>query len=290
MSTDADLPITQTSRPAAVAERVIKARHGLVFIDFRELWNFRELFLFLAWRDILVRYKQTALGIAWAVLQPFLTTVVFTVIFGRIGKFPSDGAPYPVITLAALLPWNYFANAMSESSASLVASSSMISKIYFPRLIIPASALISGMVDFLISVAMLGCFMAYYHVPLRPEILLLPVFFLVCVVAAFAVGVWLSALNVKYRDVKYIVPFFTRIGLYVSPVGFLSTLVPERWRLLYNLNPMVGVIDGFRWCVLGGKFAPYWPGFLISLCVMAVLAVTGLIYFRTAEKKFADII
>jgi len=271
-------------------ERVIRARHGLVAVDFQELWRYRELFVFLAWRDILVRYKQTALGIAWAILQPFLTTVVFTVIFGRIAKFPSEGAPYAVITLAALLPWNYFSNAMSESSASLVLSSNMISKTYFPRLIIPASAILSGIIDFLISVAMLAVFMIVYRVPLRPEILLMPVFFLVCVLAAFAVGVWLSALNVKYRDVKYIVPFFTRIGLYVSPVGFLSSIVPERWRLLYNLNPMVGVIDGFRWCVLGGKFTPYWPGFLVSVAVMLTLAITGLVYFRTAEKKFADII
>ena len=276
--------------PHAPAERILRAKRGLVPVDFRELWNFRELFLFLAWRDILVRYKQTALGVVWAVLQPLLTTVVFTVIFGKIAKFPTHDAPYAIFTMAALLPWNYFANAMSESSASLVASSSMISKIYFPRLIIPASSVLSGMVDFAIGTVLLFLMMLFFHVSFRMEMLLLPVFFLICVLAAFGVGVWLSALNVKYRDVKYVVPFFTRIGLYASPVTFPTEFIPERWRLLYNLNPMVGVIDGFRWCVLGKGFEPYWPGFMISITAMAVLIATGLIYFRTAEKQFADII
>ena len=271
-------------------ERVLRARHGLVAVDFAELWRYRELFFILAWRDIQVRYKQTYLGIAWAVLQPLLTTVVFTVVFGRFAKFPSNGAPYAVMTMAALLPWQFFSNALSESSNSLVASSNMISKIYFPRMIIPASAVLSGLADFLIALVILFGMMLFYRVDFQPCLLLLPLFLFVSFLAAFSAGVWLSALNVKYRDVKYVVPFFTRMGLYVSPVGFLSTIVPERWRFCYSLNPMVGVIDGFRWCILGERFEPYWPGFFASLGVILLLLVTGLAYFRGTEKTFADVI
>lgn len=271
-------------------ERVIRAHRGLVALNFRELWRYRELFLFLAWRDILVRYKQTFLGIAWAVLQPLLTTLVFTIVFEKLGKFPSNGMPYPVLTFTALLPWQFFANALSESSNSLVASSNMISKIYFPRLIVPASAVLSGLVDFAVGFVILIGLMVYYGVGFHPNLLLFPLFFLIAFAAAFAAGVWLSALNVKYRDVKYIVPFFTRIGLYACPVGFLSSVVPEHWRFWYNLNPMVGVIDGFRWCVLGPGFEPYWPGLLASVGGIVLLTLTGLFYFRNTERKFADII
>jgi lipopolysaccharide transport system permease protein len=248
------------------------------------------LFLFLSWRDILVRYKQTYLGVAWAVLQPLLMMIVFTVLFGKLAKFPTHGAPYPLITLAALLPWQFFANALAESSASLVASSNMISKIYFPRLIVPASAVLSGLVDFLIAVLLMVAAMAIYREPFTARLLVLPLFFLTACVAALAAGVWLSALNVRYRDVKYIVPFFTRIGAYVCPIGFLSEVVPVRWRFLYNLNPMTGAIDGFRWCVLGPDFTPYWPGFLASLAVTLLALVSGLFYFRNMEKTFADVI
>ena len=279
-----------SDNPESDAERVIRPRRGFVAVDFAEIWRYRELFGFLAWRDILVRYKQTYLGIAWAVLQPFLTMVVFVLVFEKLGKFQSNGAPYAVMTFAALLPWQFFANALSESSNSLVASANMISKIYFPRLIIPASAVCSGAVDFCVGLVILLAMMLGYGVPFSGKLLLLPLFLGVAVVAAFAAGVWLSALNVKYRDVKYIVPFFTRIGLYASPVAFMTGMVPERWRFWYSLNPMVGVIDSFRWCILGAKFEPYWPGFWASLAVTLVLLVSGILYFRSTEKTFADVI
>jgi lipopolysaccharide transport system permease protein len=280
---------SQTSDPAQF-EHVIGPRKGLVSLDFRELWRYRELFWFLAWRDILVRYKQTYLGVIWAVLQPFLTVVIFTIIFGYLAKIPTHGAPYAVMNLAALVPWMFFANAMSESSNSLIASQNMITKIYFPRLIIPASATLSGTVDFIISLGMLGAFMLYYDVPFTARLLLLPVFFLVAFLAAFGVGLWLSALSVRYRDVKYIVPFFTRIGLYASPVAFSSTMLPVDWQVWYNLYPVVGVIDGFRWCVLGDAFQPNWGGFVLGILVVLVVLVTGALYFRKMERTFADVI
>lgn len=279
-----------TTSELARAERVIRPKHGLVALDLRELWRYRELFLHLAWRDILIRYKQTYLGVAWALLQPLLMMVVFTVVFGRLGKFESQGAPYEVMTLAGLVPWLFFANAMSSSSNSLIAAANMVSKIYFPRLIIPASAVLGGLVDFGIALGILFGMMLFYGVSFSPLLLLLPVFFAVALLAAFATGLWLSALNVKYRDVKYVVPFIVTMGLYVSPVAFMSAKVPEHWRFLYNLNPMVGVIDGFRWCVLGPAFQPYWPGFGMSVAVIAVLLVSGAFYFRSAEKTFADVI
>ncbi len=271
-------------------ECVIRARHGLIAIDFAELWRYRELFWFLAWRDILVRYKQTMLGVLWAVLQPILTMVVFTVIFGRIAKLPSNGAPYALITLAALLPWQLFANAMSQGSQSLIASSNMITKVYFPRIIIPTSATLSGLVDFAISLVILVGVMLWYGVTPRWELLLLPLFSLSAFLAAFGVALWLSSLNVRYRDVKHVVPFLVRIGTYVSPVGFLSDVVPERWRLCYSLNPLVGVIDGFRWAILGPGFEPYWPGFWLGLAVCVVMLVSGALFFRSTEKTFADVI
>jgi len=253
-------------------DRVIQARRGLVPVDFRELWRYRELFWFLIWRDLLVRYKQTYLGVAWAVLQPLLTMVVFSVIFGRLARLPSEGVPYPVMTLAALLPWQFFSNAITESSNSLVASSRMIEKVYFPRLIIPASAVFSGVMDFAVGFILLLGVMCWYHVPVTTHLLLLPVFFSIAFLAAFAVGFWFSALNVKYRDVKYVVPFLTRIGLYASSVAFstqwLASKVSGTWLFVYCLNPIVGVIDGFRWCILGSKFEPYWPGFCGSLAIV----------------------
>ena len=282
----------------ATSERVIRPKRGLVAVDFRELWLYRELFGFLAYRDILIRYKQTYLGVAWAVMQPVLTMVVFTVVFGRMAgfseRFHVSAEVYAVLTLSGLVPWLFFANAMSTSSQSLVASSNMISKIYFPRLIIPASTVLSGLVDFAIALMILFGMMLFFGVPFTATLLLLPVFALVAALAAFAVGLWLSALNVKYRDVKYVVPFLVQMGLYASPVGFPSSLVREKFgdtvAFFYSLNPMVGVIDGFRWCVLGKDYEPYWPGFGLSLAVIAVLLATGAIYFRTAEKTFADVI
>lgn len=259
-------------------------------LDLKELWIFRELFLFLSWRDLLVRYKQTYLGVLWAVLQPLLTVVVFTVIFGKLGRFPNRGVAYPLLTMAAILPWQFFANALSEGSNSLVASARIISKVYFPRLIVPASSVLSGTVDFLIGLAILAIMMFCYNLPYRAELLLLPLFFGFALLAAFSVAVWMSALNVKYRDVKYVVPFFTRMGIYVSPVGFLTEVIPEKWRFLYSLNPMVGVIDGFRWCILGPGFEPYLPGLFASFGIVVFLAITGLFHFRATERTFADIV
>jgi lipopolysaccharide transport system permease protein len=249
------------------------------------------LFWILSWRNVLIRYKQTYIGIAWALLQPFLTMVIFTVIFGKVAKFDSHGAPYAVMTFAALLPWQFFANALSESSNSLVASQHMITKIYFPRLIIPGSAALSGMVDFLISFILLLALMGWYRVPLDVHFLLLPVFCLAAFLVSLAGGLWFSALNVKYRDVKFMVPFIVRIGLYASPVAFASSIVPEKWRFWYfTLNPMAGIIDGFRWCILGPAFEPYWAGLGAGLAVALVLFVTGAYYFRCTERTFADVI
>ena len=272
-------------------ERIIRPNRGMIGLNLAELWRFRELLWLLAWRDVLVRYKQTYLGVAWAVVQPLLTVAVFTVLFGRWVKMESWGAPYPLLILAALLPWQFFANALSESSTSLVASARIISKVYFPRLIIPLSAVLGGIVDALISCVILVILIPVYGAAFRPQLLLLPVFFLTALLPALAAGVWFSALNVKYRDVRYIVPFITRVGMYVTPVGFLwQTIVPERWWLLYHLNPLVGAIDGFRWSILGDRFAPWWPGFLIGMGLSVVLLISGLFYFRKVEKTFADLV
>lgn len=255
-----------------------------------DLWRYRELFYFLAWRDILVRYKQTAIGIAWAVIRPLLTLIVFTIVFGKIAKLPSGQVPYAVLVCAAILPWQFFANALTESSGSLVGNANLISKVYFPRLIIPASAIVTSFVDFLISFLILLALMLWYGLMPDWRMLTLPAFVLITVATAMGFGLWLTALNVKYRDFRYVIPFVVTFGLYVSPVGFSSDVVPDEWRLAYSINPMVGVIDGFRWAILGGKSAIYWPGLLLSLCVVAVLLFTGLRYFRRTEKSFADII
>ena len=255
-----------------------------------DLWRYRELFYFLAWRDILVRYKQTVIGVAWALLRPLITMLVFTVVFGKLAKLPSEGVPYPILVFAAMLPWQFFSNALSEASNSLVGNSNLISKIYFPRLIIPASSVITSFVDFLISGAILVGLMAWYRFVPDWRIITLPFFIGVAFAAAMGAGLWLTALNVKYRDFRYIVPFIVQLGLYISPVGFSSSIVPDRWRLLYSLNPMVGVIDGFRWAVLGGGSRIYLPGFIISMLIVGTLLVTGIIYFRKTEKSFADVI
>lgn len=255
-----------------------------------DLWRYRELFYFLAWRDILIRYKQTAIGFAWAVLRPLLTMVVFTIVFGKIAKLPSGNVPYALLVCAAILPWQFFANALGESSSSLVANANLISKVYFPRLIIPATAIVTSLVDFAISFVILVAMMLWYGVLPDWRIATLPLFILIAIAAAMGIGLWLTALNVKYRDFRYVIPFIVTFGLYVSPVGFSSDIIPEKWRLLYSLNPMVGVIDGFRWAVLGGQSSIYWPGFLLSLAIVAVLLFTGLRYFRNTEKTFADII
>ena len=256
----------------------------------KDLWRYRELFYFLAWRDILVRYKQTAIGIAWALIRPFLTMVVFTVVFGNLAKLPSEGAPYPILVFAAMLPWQFFANALSECSNSLITNSNLISKVYFPRLIVPTSAVIVSFVDFMISGMILLALMAWYNFVPDWRILTLPLFIVIAFAAAMGGGLWLAALNVEYRDFRFVVPFIVQFGLYISPVGFSSNVVPERWRLLYSLNPMVGVIDGFRWAILGGNAKLYWPGFILSMVVVALLLASSIWYFRKMERTFADVI
>lgn len=256
----------------------------------RDVWQYRELFLFLAWRDVLVLYKQTAIGIAWSIVRPFLTMVVFTVIFGKLAKLPSEGVPYPILVYAAMLPWQLFSNSLSGSSSSLIGNSNLISKVYFPRIIIPSSAVIVSLVDFLISCSIFIILMIWFQFlpPLR--IVMIPVFLGIVLAVSMGFGFWFSALNVRYRDFQYIVPFIVQFGLYVSPVGFSSSIVPDRWRLLYSLNPMVGVIDGFRWAILGGDFHIYFPGFAISLTLTAAILISGFLYFRKTEKTFADVI
>ncbi len=256
----------------------------------KDLWRYRELFYFLAWRDILVRYKQTAIGIAWALIRPFLTMVVFTVVFGSLAKLPSEGVPYPILVFAAMLPWQFFANSLSECSNSLISNANLISKVYFPRLIVPTSAVVVSFVDFMISGMILLGLMAWYNFVPSWRILTLPLFILIAFAAALGAGLWLASLNVEYRDFRFIVPFIVQFGLYISPVGFSSTVVPEKWRLLYSVNPMVGVIDGFRWAILGGGAKLYWPEFILSLGLVILLLVSGIWYFRKMERTFADVI
>jgi lipopolysaccharide transport system permease protein len=256
----------------------------------RDLFRYRELFYFLAWRDVLVRYKQTVIGILWAVLRPFLTMIVFVVVFGRIAKLPSEGVPYPVMVFAAMLPWQLFATSLSEGSNSLIANTNLISKVYFPRLIVPASAVIVSFVDFVISFGLLLLLMAWYRVWPSWHFLTLPLFTVLALVPSTGAGLWLAALNVEYRDFRYVVPFIVQFGLYLSPVGFSSAVVPEKWRLPYSLNPMVGVIDGFRWAVSSGRSPVFMPGFVAGIVVMTVLLISGIWYFRKMERTFADVI
>ncbi len=261
----------------------------------RDLWKYRELFYFLAWRDILVRYKQTAIGMAWALIRPFLTMVVFTVVFGSLAKLPTEGdAPYPILVFSALLPWQFFSGALTECSNSLVTNANLLSKVYFPRLIVPTSAVIVSFVDFLISGMILLGLMAYYNFVPDWRILTLPLFILIAFAASIGVGLWLAALTVEYRDFRYIVGFLVQFGLYISPVGFSSKIIAERYseqvRLLYSLNPMVGVIDGFRWAILGGDSQIYLPGFALSLALVVLILLSGIWYFRRMERTFADVI
>ena len=257
----------------------------------RDLWRYRELFYFLAWRDVLVRYKQTVIGVAWALVRPLLTMVVFTVVFSRIANLPAPGAvPYALLVLAGMLPWQFFATALNESSNSLVGNANLISKIYFPRLIVPAGSVITSFVDFLITLVLMGAMMVWHRFMPDWRILTLPLFVVLAFGAAFGAGLWLCALNVEYRDFRYIVPFLVQFGLYVSPVGFSSSLVPEQWRLLYSLNPMVGVIDGFRWALLRGECPLSGSSLLVSLFLTLVLCLSGIWYFRKTEKTFADVI
>jgi lipopolysaccharide transport system permease protein len=271
------------------ASFVIRPHAGWAGLGLRELWEYRELLFFLSWRDIRVRYKQTALGIAWAVIQPVLAMLVFTVFFGRLAKIPSDGIPYPLFSYCALLPWQLFAYALTESSNSLVANERLITRVYFPRLAVPISTVIAGLVDFGIAFCVLLAMMFAYGVHPTWAVVTLPAFLLLAIISALGVGLWLSALNVQYRDVRYALVFIVQIWLFLSPVAYSSSLVPERWRPLYGLNPMAGVIEGFRWALLGKVEAPG-PLLWVSILVAALILVGGLFYFRRMEKSFADVI
>jgi lipopolysaccharide transport system permease protein len=257
----------------------------------RELFEYRELFYILAWRDFKVRYKQTVIGALWALLRPLLTMVVFTIVFGKIAGLPSQGdAPYAIMVFAAMLPWYFFSSSFQEGSNALVANANVISKVYFPRIIVPVSSLFVNFVDFLISFGVLALVMVFYQFSPSGNIIYLPLFVLLMALFTVGLSLWMSALNVQYRDVRYVVPFIVQLGLYVSPVGFASSVVANEWRVLYSLNPMVGVIDGFRWCVIGGDANFYWPSLWLSIAVTVVLLVTGSLFFLKAERKFADVI
>ena len=256
-----------------------------------DLWRYRELFRVLAWRDLSVRYKQTVIGVLWALIRPVLAMLVFTIIFGQIARLPSDGtAPYPLMVLAGILPWTFFSTGLSEASNSLINNANLISKVYFPRLIVPTATVVVALVDFLISFSILVLMMAWYQFLPGWQILVLPVFLLLAFFTSVGPALWITALNVKYRDFRYVIPFIVQFGLYVSPVGFSSNVVPEQWRLLYSLNPMVGVIDGFRWCILGAQSELYAPGLVMSVGVAAFFLWFGIQRFRKMENSFADMI
>jgi len=270
-------------------ERLVEAGHrdGR---DLGELWRYRELFYFLAWRDILVRYKQTAVGIAWVLIKAMVTLLVLTVVFGRVAQLPSDGVPYPLLVFTAMLPWQFFAGALTDSSNSLVGNADLVAKIYFPRLIVPGSAMVVNLLDFAISCVVLALLLAWYGFAPDWRILTLPFFAILVAALTFGAGLWLSALTAEYRDFRFIVGFIVQLGLYVSPVGFSSSVVPEEWRVLYSLNPLVGVIDGFRWAILRGTPDFYWPALAMSCAFALLLLASGLWYFRRTERRFADVI
>jgi lipopolysaccharide transport system permease protein len=273
------------SGPVLVIEAGRTERHY-----WRDLWGYRELFFFLAWRDILVRYKQAVIGIAWSVIRPLVTMAIFTVVFGKLAKLPSGGVPYPILVFAAMLPWQFFSTAVLEGSNSLIQNSNIIAKVYFPRIIVPVSIVMVSLVDFLISLVLLFALMVWYQWWPDWRIVALPLFLLLGMAASVGLILWLSALNVRYRDFRYVVPFMIHVGLFLSPVGFSSAIVPEQWRLLYALNPMVGVIDGFRWALLSGEATIYWPSVWLSAFVSAAILASGVRYFRRTERTFADVI
>jgi len=257
----------------------------------KDLWRYRELFIILAWRDVSVRYKQTIIGILWAILRPLLTMLVFVVIFGRLAKFPSDGnTPYALMVFAAMLPWSLFSMSLGEAANSLIGNEKLISKVYFPRMIIPVSTVVTAFIDFLISFIILLGMMAYFRFVPGWSLLLLPVFIILALLASIGPGLWITALNVKYRDFRYVIPFILQFGLYISPVGFSSSIIPAKWRFLYSLNPMVGVIDGFRWSILAEHGSIYWPGFILSVVMIMFFLCLGIWSFRDLENSFADLI
>src|SRR5438552_1645126 len=266
----------------------IKPETGLASLGLKELWEYRELLYFLTWRDVKVRYKQTVLGAAWAIIQPFFMMVVFSLFFGRLARVPSDGIPYPVFAYCALLPWQLFAHALSESSNSLVANERLITKVYFPRLCVPISAVLGGLIDFAIAFVILLLMMFYYGIRPTWAIVMLPGFVLLVIATSLGVGLWLSALNVRYRDVRYTITFLVQFWLFATPVAYPSSIVPERWRPLFGLNPMAGVVEGFRWALLGSK--PPGAMLAVSVAVVIVLLIGGLYYFRRMEQEFADVV
>lgn len=277
---------------SASPERVLVLEAGRAERHYwRDLWHYRELFLVLAWRDFAVRYKQTVIGIIWAVLRPVLTVAIFTVVFGRIAKLPSEpGTPYPLMVFAGMLPWTFFATALSDASNSLVTNANLIGKVYFPRVIVPMATIIVAFVDFFIGLTILFGLMIWYQFVPGPQLFLLPFFVLLAVLVSLGPGLLITALNIKYRDIRFIIPFLVQFGLYISPVGYSSSVIPESWRLVYSLNPMVGVIDSFRWCILGGSTEIYWPGLALSLAVAVFFLWLGVSQFRRTEKTFADLI
>ena len=285
-------PLVPKSAQADSSERsTILEPGGAERNYWRDLWHYRELFQILAWRDVAVRYKQTVIGVAWALIRPFLTMVVFTIIFGRIANLPSDGAaPYPIMVFAGMMPWFLFSGVLSEASNSLTSNANLISKVYFPRLVVPTASAVVALVDFVINFVMLILLMAWFGLLPNWHVVFLPLFVVLAILASLGPALWITALNVKYRDFRFIIPFILQFGLYVSPVGFSSGAVPEQWRLLYSLNPIVGIIDGFRWCLLGGASEIYWPGFMLSLAVTAFFLWFGIRHFRATERTFADMV
>jgi lipopolysaccharide transport system permease protein len=294
LSSDLNAPIDEeayniegsfTVAPTVVIER----RRGLFDLGLGSIWAYRELLYFLVWRDLKVRYKQTIIGVGWAVLQPLITMLILSVIFGHYAKIPSDGLPYPIFAYCALLPWNYFATALNRCTVSVVADGNLISKIYFPRLLLPLAGTISGLVDFSISFVLLTGFIIWYGIGIAWPVAILPLFLMFALVTALAVGVWLSALNVRYRDVSYAIPFLIQVWMFASPVVYPVNLIPEQWRFLYSLNPMAGVIEGFRWALLG-KASPDFSVMGVSALVVVIILYSGLIFFRNMERTFADVV
>lgn len=281
--------LEEVHRSASAATPVLIIEAGRIDRNYwRDLWNYRELFQVLAWRDISVRYKQTIIGAAWVVLRPLLTMIVFTIVFGKIARLPSPGVPYALMVFAGMLPWTLFSAALSDASNSLVSNSNLISKVYFPRLIVPGAAVVVSLIDFLVSLAVLALLMVWYRYLPGARLLWLPAFVSLAFLASLGPALWITALNVKYRDFRYIMPFIVQFGLYVSPVGFSSDIISEQWRLIYSVNPMVGIIDGFRWCILGGDSKIYVPGLILSVLVTAAMLWVGIRQFRRTEKSFAD--
>jgi len=289
--------MSQTSLTHRTSEEILVLRptRGWSALNLADLWRYRELIYFLIWRDVKVRYKQTVLGASWAIIQPFVTMVVFTVLFGNLAKMPSDGIPYPLFSYTGLLPWGLFTKAISDAGRSMIANRSMITKVYFPRLSIPLASVLSGLVDFgLAFIVLIGMILYYnyspnqdYQVVITPSILTLPLFLLLALITSLGVGLWLSALNVLYRDINYIIPFLTQFWLFITPIAYSASMIPEKWQLLYALNPMAGVVEGFRWALLGEGSAPS-PMIAVSASIAVILMISGLYYFRRTERNFAD--